>query len=182
MLFLLIMSNTLIVTGFMGAGKSTVGSKVAHHLEIPHYDTDKLMAEAGNNVPELVLNDMPRFRKLEAATLVKILGRHSGIITTGGGIVSTQPGREVLVNAGFRVPVVFLDIPFELAQLRVAEDTKNRRPLFDDLVTARTLYAERQTWYRETATNIVDASQTCEQVVNKVIGIALSSVLQIHHN
>ncbi len=161
----------LILTGFMGVGKSTVGPKVADTLGVKYFDTDSWMeTESGVDVPNLVSNDMPAFRKLEAEALVDILGLEPGVVSTGGGIVSTEVGRNVLLAS--EVPVVYLLASFGWSAERVANDKTGRaRPLFDDVVKARGLYDERVEWYEETASHYVDAEQPIKLVAGEIVNI-----------
>ena len=163
----------LILTGFMGMGKSTAGRKSAELLDAPYYDTDDWMeAHAGVDIPKLVKTDMSRFRALEAKTLRTILCEDSGIISTGGGIVSTEIGRKALNAAN--VPVLWLQAPFEVAEKRITQDIGRERPLFSNIDKARALYEERATWYKETADCIVDASKPIDFVVEDIVKIARS--------
>lgn len=163
--------ETLILTGFMGVGKSTAGRRTAEFLEVPYSDTDDWMeTNSGVNVPELVKTDMARFRELEAQTLGIILAENPGIISTGGGIVSTEVGRSALLGAS--VPVLWLRAPFEVSQERVLHDTGRERPLFNDIDTARSLYEQRMDWYQETAGHIIDATEPIDYVVEQIVTIA----------
>lgn len=163
----------LILTGFMGMGKSTVGRKSAEILEVPYSDTDEWMEiNAGVDVPALVKTNMAKFRELEAGTLRIILSENPGVISTGGGIVSTEVGRKALLASN--APVLWLRALFEVAAERVMRDTGRERPLFSDVDKARTLYEDRMAWYEETASHIVDASQPLELVVGQVVEIARS--------
>ena len=162
--------ESLILTGFMGMGKSTVGPDVAKRLGNAYFDTDDwLETVAGINVPQLVKTNMAEFRRLEAEALETILGQEHVVISTGGGIVSTEVGRTALLAAGS--PVVWLKAPFVVAAERVKYDTGRERPLFSNLEIARTLFNDRQEWYAETANHIVDASQPKELVVGTVVSI-----------
>jgi shikimate kinase len=161
----------MILTGFMGVGKSTVGPKVADELTVKYYDTDKWMEmESGINVPELVRTDMAEFRRLEAKALLQILDLEPGVISTGGGIVSTQVGREVLL--GTTATVVWMRAPFDDLVNRVHDDTSSVRPLFEDKEKARGLYHERMDWYQETSDFSVNALQPIELVVEDIVNIA----------
>ncbi len=158
----------LILTGFMGVGKSAVSRDLASLLGVSRYDTDDWMeTESGLDVPTLVKTDMPRFRRLEADTLLHLLGLEPAAISTGGGIVSTEVGRGVLLGAG--VPVIWLQAPFETSVERVAYDTGRERPLFNDIDSARALHAERQPWYAETCHFAVDATQPAKLIATDII-------------
>lgn len=161
----------LILTGFMGMGKSTVGRESAKLLEVPYTDTDEWMeTNAGVDIPELVKTDMAKFREVEAKTLRTILSESPGIVSTGGGIVSTEVGRQALLSAA--IPVVWLYATFDVAAERVLQDTGRERPLFNNIDDARKLYEDRMEWYRDTATHIIDASLPLELVVDEVVRIA----------
>jgi shikimate kinase len=157
-------------------GKSTVGPRVADALRVNYYDTDDWMEKvAGIDVPNLVKTDITAFRKLEADTLGAILEQEPGIISTGGGIVSTEVGRKALVAAN--APVLWLRAPFVEAAKRVFQDIGRERPLFNDVDKARELYHERMVWYEETSTYVIDASQPVELVMGDIINIARSAAL-----
>ncbi len=149
-------------------GKSTVGPAVSERLNITYYDTDDWMeTEGGIDVPHLVRTNMSEFRRIEAEALKTILDQEPGVVSTGGGIVSTEFGQTALRAAA--VPVVWLQAPFEVAASRVVSDPGRERPLFSDVESARALFNERQQWYEETADCIVDASQPAEQVTEDVV-------------
>ena len=68
------------------------------------------------------------------------------------------------------VPVLWLDVPFQVAARRVANDVNGRpRPLFDDLASAKDLYDGRQGWYQDTATARIDAGLEVDQVVERIL-------------
>lgn len=162
--------NTLVLTGFMGMGKSTAGPLAAELLKTDYCDTDDWMeAQMGLDVPSLVKTDMKLFRQLEASALMEVLDLRRGVISTGGGIVSTEIGRSALLNSG--VPVVWLRAPFEAAEARVASDSGRERPLFADVDSARKLFDERQQWYEATSSHIVDASQPALLVAGDIVSI-----------
>lgn len=166
--------ESLILTGFMGAGKSTIGNLIAADLKVPYSDTDRQLEYDGVDVPRLVKQDPKKFRDLEAQALNYLLSREAGVIATGGGIVSEQIGRDALRTAAEHMPVVWIDVPFDLLAERVAQDRGRERPLFANTTTARTLYDTRRTWYESTSTNQVDGSQSREKVVDAIRKIALS--------
>lgn len=162
--------ETLVLTGFMGMGKSTVGSMVAEELGVGYYDTDNWMETVlGIDVPALVKSDMARFREVESSTLRTILDQKTGVVSTGGGIVSTEIGRVALLSLD--VPVVWLRASFDVAASRAMTDPGRERPLFSDVDTARRLFDERQQWYEETATDVVDASRPVELVAGSIVSI-----------
>jgi shikimate kinase len=162
--------NTLVLTGFMGMGKSTAGRLAAELLSADYYDTDDWMEKVmGLDVPSLIKTDVQSFRGLEALALQDILRSRRGVISTGGGIISTEVGRAALSSS--MVPVVWLKAPFEVAEARVAKDSGRERPLFADVDGARKLFDERQQWYEATSTHVVDASRPAALVVDDIRSI-----------
>lgn len=170
------MADRLILTGFMGSGKSKAGQAAAERLGYLFSGTDERMSADGIDVPALVEADAEKFRRLEAKALESILEDEAirpAIISTGGGIVSTEIGRRALISSG--VPVVLLDVSFDVARERVRGDTDNQRPLFDDDVLARELYESRQQFYEQTANHTIDASLPLDSVVGNIIEFARSN-------
>lgn len=162
----------LVEVGFMGVGKTTVGKVVAERLGLAFYDTDEWVKnKTGLSIPEIFAGPggEPEFREYERAALAAILDQEPGIISTGGGIVSTQLGRNMLMGSG--AMIVWLDLDFATINNRVAEDIATSRPLFVDPEKALGLFAVRQTWYAEVATTVVDASRPLEVVINEVMGL-----------
>lgn len=161
----------VILTGFMGVGKSTVGPMVAEALKVNYYDTDSWMeTRLGINIADFVKSDMAQFREVEAEALKEILGEAPAVVSTGGGIVSTEVGRSALLSAG--VPVMWLRAPFEVSARRVREDTGRERPLFQDEATARALYEERISLYNVTATYVIAAAQAPKDVTSDIVDLA----------
>lgn len=161
----------LILTGFMGAGKSTSARIAAEVLGVDSLDTDVWMrTEMGIDVPALVAADPLEFRKKEAEALEATLAQEPAIIATGGGIVSTEVGRAVLHAT--KVPVVWLQVSFEEAVRRDANDSGTPRPLFQDKEKAYGIYQERIQWYKETSDYEIDADHPVQLVANHIIEIA----------
>ncbi len=150
--------RNLVLIGFMGTGKSSVGRQVAESLGFRFVDTDQLVIRmAGKPIPRIFSEDgEARFRELESEALRQCAGADGQVIATGGGIV-TQPGNhELLRQAGH---VVWLRARPEVVLNRVS---RNRdRPLLqteDPLATIRDLYASRVELYRACAAEEIDTT------------------------
>lgn len=145
--------QNIVLIGFMGSGKSTIGRDLAQSLSYAQIDTDSLIEErAGKSIPRIFAEDgEPAFRDLESAVLHTIGTDHlqGHIISTGGGIITRPDNRTLLRRLGY---VVWLIVsPEEI--LRRTSRNKNR-PLLntgDPEATIRTLLAARTPAYRETA-------------------------------
>lgn len=166
----LMRNKGIVLTGFMGVGKSTVGPEVAGRLKVSYFDTDQWMEEEqGLDVPHLVKTDMTEFRRQEAWALEAILDQEPGVVSTGGGIVSTEIGRNALKASS--ASIVWLKAPFEVSADRIQSDSGRERPLFNDLESARALFDERQQWYEETADFHVDATLGKSMLATEIIQV-----------
>ena len=169
-------ASILGLAGFMGAGKSTVGTRLARQLGWRFVDLDERIEEAaGISIPEFFeRHGEPAFRQLEADQLRAALGRavefHESTILALGGGTYAQPGApEFLRNSG--VPVVWLDTPVEILLSRCM--TMTGRPLFRDEASFRALYSQRLPSY-QLADFRVDSSGDAAAVVAEILrrGIA----------
>jgi shikimate kinase len=171
-------SRALIVAlaGFMGAGKSTVGTRLARQLGWHFVDLDeRIEAAAGISIPEFFERQGEfAFRQFEADQLRAALGRalefHESTVLALGGGTYAQPGApEFLRNFG--VPVIWLDTPIDLLLSRCM--TMSGRPLFRDETSFRALHAQRLPSY-QLADFRVDSSGDAATVVAEILrrGIA----------
>lgn len=140
----------------MAAGKTSVGRRVARHLEVPFTDTDRrIVAEHGPIADIFATHGEGRFRELErAAVSAAIAG--GGVVSLGGGAVADPATRELLKDH----PVVFLTVSREAVAARIRGGT---RPLLntdeDPLERWTRIMAERRDWYEEVATKTYDTSR-----------------------
>ena len=150
--------ENLILVGFMGTGKSSIGRQVARRLGFQFLDTDQLIVEReGAPISELFERlGEPAFRTLETRTLESIEHLTRCVIATGGGIVVRPENREILRRLGF---VVGLTASPEVVFQRVSRN--NKRPLLqteDPQGTVQRLLSERAEAYRDAAQFTVDTS------------------------
>lgn len=145
--------ENIVLIGFMGCGKSTIGRALQQRLGYELVDMDQVIEErAGKPITAIFEEDgEPAFRDMESALLKELATASGGrrIISTGGGVVVRPENRESLRNLGY---VVWLDAP---ASVIVERTGKTRsRPLLhaanpEDRI--RTLMDERRPFYQETA-------------------------------
>ncbi len=155
----------------MGAGKSTVGTRLARQLGWRFVDLDERIEDAaGITIPEFFeRHGEPAFRQLEANQLRAALGRavefHESTILALGGGTYAQPGApEFLRNAG--VPVIWLDTPIDVLLSRCM--TMTGRPLFRDEASFRALHAQRLPSY-QLADYRIDSSADAAVVVAEIL-------------
>lgn len=159
--------ENLVLIGFMGCGKSTVGRALHHRLGYPLVDMDQVIEQrAGKPIPRIFEEDGEGvFRDLEAGVLRELgeAGAPRRIISTGGGVVLREENRALLGRLGY---VVWLNAPAEVVWERTS---KNRnRPLLqveDPLERIRALMVEREPLYREAAHLRLDTAGLCSDEI-----------------
>jgi shikimate kinase len=140
-------SHHIIITGFMGSGKTTVARALAHILGSELLDLDQVIAEQeGRTAKELIEQEGERaFREIETRILRVVLGRSvPGVVALGGGAWTLERNRQ-LVDESNGI-TVWLDAPFELCWERILRSGGDR-PLARDEGEAQMLYAERRPLY-----------------------------------
>ncbi len=124
------MKQNLILIGFMGSGKSTVGRELAKTLEMNFVDTDHYIENKENmKIKEIfALKGEKYFREIEAKYVKEISKMNNTVISTGGGVVASDTNIMLLKKSGF---VIYLDCTVECIYQRVSR--RNTRPLLNDV-------------------------------------------------
>lgn len=166
----------LVLIGMMGAGKTSVGRRVALRLGRPFVDTDRLVEErAGRTVGEIFEADgEPAFRALEAKAVRDALDSDTwAVVALGGGAVLDPASRELAREAGL---VVWLQAPARELARRVEASTRRGtvRPLLTPGPPAETvlggLARDREQAYRAAAHLTVEtAGRSPGQVATAVL-------------
>jgi shikimate kinase len=146
----------VVLVGLPGAGKSTTGRRLAKILAVPFADSDSLIEEREQmSVRELFAAfGEERFRSIEAEVIAGALDSFDGVLSLGGGALTSAATRTAL--AASDVPVVYLRATLDQLSQRVGDG--RTRPLLTGNPEARLalLAAERAPTYDEVATIIVD--------------------------
>ncbi len=123
-------NKNIILTGFMGTGKTTVGTLLSNRLNREFIDTDRLIEERqGLTIPEIFINlGEPAFRKMEA-DIAQELGEKEGLIISTGGRLMLDPLNVEALSKNGRV-FCLVASPREILS-RLESDTENHRPLLD---------------------------------------------------
>ncbi len=169
--------QTLCLAGFMGSGKTTIGTLLARQLAWRFVDLDDRIEEAaGLRISEIFERlGETAFRQIEADQLRAALGRafelkESIVLALGGGTYA-QPGAPEFLRAA-NVPVIWLDSPVEVLLARCM--TMTGRPLFRDENSFRALYAQRLPSY-QLAEHRVDSSGEPGRVVAEILSLGIMS-------
>lgn len=143
-----------VLLGFMGSGKTTIARK----LDSDFVDMDALL-EGRLGMPIARFFEEKgeaAFRQLEEEVLADLL-KTDKVISTGGGIVISPRNRALLKQ---NPDNIYLKADFETLYKRISADKDNQRPLFlkNSKENLAMIFKERQAWYEEVASQIVDVS------------------------
>jgi shikimate kinase len=167
----------LILTGFMGCGKSTLGRKLAQTLGVAFLDTDKqIEKETHQKIPDIFsLYGEAHFRTIEHQVLAGCLEQPQCVVATGGGALVEQTNLNLALQAGW---VIYIDMPPEQLLERVLFSPKDR-PLIDVPNPEEVFYQrfeERLPFYQQSHITVQTANMKPEQAVEQVL-LALHSFL-----
>jgi len=122
--------QNIVLTGFMGTGKTAVGREVARQMGLPFVDMDaEIKARAGKSIPSIFAEDGEAvFRQMEAALCEELSTRSGLVIATGGGALVDPANRALMVGSG---AVVCLTCDVDELLRRVDRGSNPDRPLLD---------------------------------------------------
>jgi shikimate kinase/3-dehydroquinate synthase len=171
----------LILTGFMGTGKTTVGREVARRLNRPFVDMDdEITARAGKPIPRIFAEDgEPAFRAVEAAVCADLSARDELVIATGGGALVNPANRAVMQHSGV---VICLDAGPDEILRRVGSD--DGRPLLDvpdPAARIAELLATRRDAYGAIPWHIRTDGHAVSDVVAQVLALAETITLPVRY-
>jgi len=165
--------RVVILVGFMGAGKTSVGQELARRTGWQFLDLDDVVeAREGRSIAEIFrASGEAQFRRAEAEALRDILkslpaSGHELILALGGGAYVQRENAQLIREEGARV--VFLDAPVEELHRRCAPKA-GARPLFQDENQFRQLYEARRSGYMEADLRVETGGKSIDTIVNEVI-------------
>ena len=141
--------HNIVLIGFMGTGKTTVGERVAAGLGFRFADTDSLIEQrTGMPIPAIFeKHGEGAFRRLETDVLQQLISKQHLVVSTGGGIVTVPENLPLLHRLGF---VILLTADEEIILRRISANqnrpllrTKDPQKTIRDLLTARSLQYTR---------------------------------------
>lgn len=163
--------TNLYLVGMMGAGKTTIGRKLANRLGYRFLDTDALIEQtAGQPITDLFAQTgEAAFRTLETQVLAQVSAHTQLVVATGGGIVVDQMNWSHLRHG----VVIWLDVPIPVLVSRLSGDTS--RPLLKDVDVAaklEALLAERGDRYALADIRIAyegrSVGKTCDRILSAI--------------
>ncbi len=140
----------IVLVGFMGAGKTTVGHMLAEKLGLPFVDSDLIIeSRTGRSVREIFAADgEPAFRELEHEITAELLRGQDAVLALGGGGVEHPATQDALRGS----QVVYLQVGYEEAMLRVSHDEYRPMLRAPDL---QAIFERRLAIYQAVATQTI---------------------------
>jgi shikimate kinase len=171
-------SRSLVLVGMMGAGKSSVGRKLATRLVLPFADADtEIEAAAGMTIPEIFeIRGEPEFRSGEARVIARLLDGGPQVLATGGGAYMNAETRKLIGQKGVSV---WLRAEFDILMRRIRRRTD--RPLLhtaDPETTVKRLIDERYPVYA-LSDLVIDSRDVSHEVIVEELIAALADHFSI---
>ena len=141
------MAKSIVLCGFMGCGKSTIGKQLARLTGYTFVDMDAYIEQkAGMSIPQIFDTfGEGHFRDLEYETAKELAQTPNAVIATGGGVLTYERNVEVFSQ---NTTIVFLDIPFSMCYSRIKNSS---RPLVKQNTKQQLLklYTKRRVLYKK---------------------------------
>jgi shikimate kinase len=162
-------SRSLVLVGMMGAGKSSIGRKLAQVLEIPFVDADsEIETAAGMSIPEIfAIHGEAYFRAGEARVIARLLEGGPQVLATGGGAFMREETRGAIRAKGISI---WLKAEFDVLLRRIRR--RSDRPMLkteDPAATLKALMAERYPVYSEADVTVLSRDVPHETIVTEIL-------------
>jgi shikimate kinase len=171
--------RSIVLVGMMGAGKSSVGRRLAARLSLPFVDADnEIESAAGMTIPEIFeLHGEPVFRSGEQRVITRLLETGPQVLATGGGAFMNAQTRAAIQEKGVSI---WLKADFDVLMRRIRR--RSDRPMLkteDPAATLRQLIEQRYPVYAE-ADILIESREVPHAAVVDEIVAALEKHLELH--
>jgi len=159
----------IVLTGFMGSGKSTVGPLVAARLGWRFLDADDvIVAEIGMPITRFFAkHGEPAFRERERSTIARLAGEDGLVLALGGGAIEDPPTLRLLLESAGTL-LVHLDVTLETTLSRCS-GTEHTRPVLADQANLAARYQRRLPLYRSAHISIPADTQSPDEVADSIL-------------
>jgi shikimate kinase len=159
----------IVLTGFMGSGKSTVGPLIAARLGWSFLDVDDVIeAEAGVTIAEIFArHGEAAFRKQEQETIARLAAGDSLVLALGGGAIEHEATRALLLTTPGTL-LVHLEVELATTLTR-CQGTEQTRPILADQANLAARYQRRLPLYRTAHVSIPVDALVPEEVVERIL-------------
>ena len=162
-------SRAVILVGFMGAGKTSVGLSLSHRLGWRFQDLDsRIEIRERHSIPEIFREGEAVFRRAEQAALAELLAEMASSPTVAalGGGTFVQPENLALISST-SIPTVFLDAPVKELWSR-CQSGDNSRPLMKSQNQFRQLYEARRAHYMKAGLIVDTSAKDIESIADEI--------------
>jgi shikimate kinase len=155
--------RSIVLVGMMGAGKSSIGRRLAARLAIPFVDADsEIESAAGMSIPEIFAkHGEPYFRAGEARVIARLLDGAPQVLATGGGAVMNQQTRDLI-----RIKGVSVWLKADLDVLMKRTKRRNDRPLAEGI---KELLPLREPVYAQSDITVQSRDEPHDTIVDEII-------------
>ncbi|MGZ3509018.1 MAG: shikimate kinase [Vulcanimicrobiaceae bacterium] len=164
------MKRHIALTGFMAAGKSTIGKKLARKMKVAFFDVDDLVVERHGAISDIFYaQGEAAFRRYEHDAITHIVDEGAaGIIALGGGAVTNDDNVKLLKKRTYRV---FIKVPPEqiLGRLRRSPRVRPLLGPTPSLQKIKELYAQRMPKYSHADLVVEADGMTATQIVDQIV-------------
>jgi len=159
----------IVLTGFMGSGKSTVGPILAERLGWQFVDVDEAIeAEAGASIADIFARyGESTFRDREHATIARLAAGENLVLALGGGAIEREDTRNLLLRDSGTL-LVHLEVKLETTLDRCA-GTETSRPVLADHANLKTRYDRRLPLYRMAHLTVHTDGLNPPEVANSIL-------------
>ena len=157
--------SRIYLVGFMGSGKSTVGSALAGKLGWSFIDIDREIERAEGRTISAVFQEFgePHFRSVEREFLNRFSEQEQSVIALGGGAFMDPRNRELVRSTGI---AVWLKVSFATVVNRVKMD--GTRPMFGNIEQAEQLFRTRERFYQLAPIHVVADERAAETIADEI--------------
>ena len=162
------MKKSISLIGMAGAGKSSIGKKLANYLKFDLIDSDHLIEKNQNKSLQEVLveNGIQRFKEIEEAAILSVEFNQTVLATGGSAIFSKKAMNHIKGNS----LVIYLEVSFEDIMDRIP-DFSNRGFIKEADQTMKHAFNERENIYRKFADHIVTNNKGLESCFDKILRV-----------
>jgi shikimate kinase len=159
----------IVLTGFMGSGKSTVGPLVAARLGWRFLDADDvIVTDTGMPISRFFAeHGEPAFRDLERKTIERLANEDGLVVALGGGAIEDSSTRSLLLNRPGTL-LVHLEVTLDTTLARCS-GTDGTRPVFADRTNLASRYARRLPLYREAHVSLAADARTPGELADAIL-------------
>ena len=158
----------IVLVGFMGTGKTSIGRRISSQLRMRYVDTDEIVERDNRRrISDIFAEDgEPAFRELESEAVRKVSTLHNHVISTGGGVVLKEANMTELKRNGI---IFCLTATAEEIYKRVGHQT--HRPLLQDpdpLAKIQSMLAERRPYYAKSDHMISTTGRSFSEIITHI--------------